>query len=113
MDVKPNTLPVFYGQVKDVKMYWDEAKVIILPRFGDAETDCYISASLHQQPYLPSWISFSPNTRSFRFFPNNLNYLGHHKIDVVLTESTGFATNTYTFFLLVVDHIYEVEETEV
>ena len=80
-------------------MYYDESKRIQLPRYGDKESECSVSANLHKKVYLPSWIEFDATTRSFRFYPNHKKYIGTYKIDVTLTEAVGFGTNTYTFTL--------------
>jgi hypothetical protein len=54
------------------------------------ESDVYISSSLKGLSYLPMFISFSSSRRTFTFTPESED-IGEYELEVVLTESTGYA----------------------
>eukprot|EP00347_Sterkiella_histriomuscorum_P019640 403340853 len=111
--VKQNTPPRLEKPLNNVKLYYDENKRIQLPKFlTDTGASVYISITLHDKLYLPSWIDYDSDERQIQIFPNNIQQIGEYQIDVVLTESIAFLTSTFTFTAYVIDKIYNITDSD-
>lgn len=90
IDIGKNTLPRFISaDIKDQVIRVNKTSKYVLPKYRDMESEVYVSASLKGLSYLPSFISFSKNRRTFTFTPDE-DDVKEWEIEVTLTESTGF-----------------------